>query len=132
MIMDLIITENGRKLAVVKPVASLMHSKLIRDVIASGRKFVVDLDTGQLTIYGKTTTESRFPVFHFLRNGDKVYDLPNKWSQETEDQLYELYLDTANDGESFVYYGEDRTIRVVVQGSWRGFKENVERYYKMF
>lgn len=35
----------------VKPVSSLLKSSLISEVISSGRKFVVDMNTGSLTIY---------------------------------------------------------------------------------
>lgn len=129
--MDLIIdTERKRKLMVVRPVKALLNSKLISDVITSGRKFVVDLDTGELTVYSHAKS-NRTSGFHFLRYGDKIYDLPSAWSMETEEELCELYMETFTDGNSYLYYGEDRTIRVIASGGWKTFKDNAKRYYEM-
>ena len=40
----------GRVFMIVTPVKKLFHSSLIHDVITSGRNFVVDMETGELTI----------------------------------------------------------------------------------
>lgn len=45
------IVSNGRVFVPVTPVKSLFRSTMIHDVITSGRQFVVDLDTQELTIY---------------------------------------------------------------------------------
>ena len=43
---------------IVKPVKSLFNSSLIHDVVTTGGHFVVDMETGNLTIYRKTRTKS--------------------------------------------------------------------------
>jgi hypothetical protein len=45
----------NRAVMVVTPAPHLMHSSLIADVVKRGRKFVVDLETGVLSIQAKHT-----------------------------------------------------------------------------
>jgi hypothetical protein len=44
------VTVNDRVFMIVVPVKKLFHSSLVHDVITSGRKFAVDMNTGELTV----------------------------------------------------------------------------------
>jgi hypothetical protein len=44
------VTVNGRVFMIVIPVKKLFQSGLIHDVVTSGRKFAVDMNTGELTV----------------------------------------------------------------------------------
>lgn len=50
MISKKFVTVNDRVFMIVTPVKKLFHSSLVHDVITSGRKFAVDMNTGELTI----------------------------------------------------------------------------------
>lgn len=54
---DRFVTINGRVFMIVIPVKKLFHSSLIHDVITSGRKFAVDMNTGELTILPSEQTK---------------------------------------------------------------------------
>jgi hypothetical protein len=48
--MNKFVTQNGRSFMLVTPVKSLLNSTMIAGIVASGRQFVVDMNTGELTI----------------------------------------------------------------------------------
>lgn len=51
--------KNGATMFRVTPAQSLMHSSMIKDVLASGREFVVNMDTGMLTIHNEVAFQKQ-------------------------------------------------------------------------
>ena len=90
------INVKNRVMMEVKPVASLLKSTLISEVVKGGRKFVVDMNTGSLTIYDpkdpvKADVEKVIIDFVLCFNNQEIY-LSNNLS-EALIQIEELLAD---------------------------------------
>jgi hypothetical protein len=70
----------GQVYMVIKPVKRLLHSKTIKEVVERGDKFVVNMNTGQFTVFNmkqKGEVEPELPAFFIWGHQgylDEVYD----------------------------------------------------------
>lgn len=69
--------------------------------------------------------------FHFVRYGDDIYDIPRKWTKETEDLIYDLYCNTVQNGKSYLYYGTNRNLRVTNDCGWKTFRNSCIDMYRL-
>jgi hypothetical protein len=87
------VTVNDRVFMLVTPVKSLFHSSLVHDVVTSGRKFAVDMNTGELTIL-PVSRESSLTIMLYLYNDPDSYvpldKAPKELSKDFETALVQI------------------------------------------
>ena len=65
--------KNGRIFMVVFPTIKLMQSRLISDVVNNGRNFVVDMNTGSLTISSEEFLDDLIKQAQFVKRVERKY-----------------------------------------------------------
>jgi len=127
--MNKLFYDDGRIFMEVTPVKALFHSGLIHDVITKGGKFVVDLNTNELTIYRpkvekpKKKVNPRYKPLH--EPTITISDDLDVALVQLADQYY-LGKHLGN-----FYYGDSKNRRrVFSNGDWEAFKETVIRFYR--
>jgi hypothetical protein len=112
------------------PVKSLFHSNMIHDVITKGRKFVVNMNTGELTIH----TESKHS--DTVRDPNNLRYKPDgkptiKITPDIRVALIQLNDQFAiGNGYGVFYYGPSKNRRKIrANGDWLSFDAAVRRAF---
>ena len=112
---------------IVKPVKSLFNSSLIHDVVTTGGHFVVDIETGDLTIYRSTRKKS---VVWYSRDDGTFKHLANDLDVALLQIADEFEVGNIH-GNLFIS-GEQANKIHVAELSLTEFSKNVAKFYKKY
>ena len=112
---------------IVRPVKSLFNSSLIHDVVTTGGHFVVDMETGNLTIYRKTRTKS---VVWYSRDDGTFKRLANDLDVALLQIADEFEVGNIH-GNLFISGEQENKIHAT-ELSLTAFSKNVAEFYKRY
>ena len=132
--MNKIFSKDGRIFLEVTPVKSLFNSGMIHDVITTGGKFVVDLNTCELTIYREKIVKNKIVSKNepnrprYKPNGKPTVKISEDFDI-AQVQLADQYWIDNNYG--VFYYGPSNNRRKIKSGNnWANFIDKVQKFYK--
>jgi len=135
---NLFFERNGILFMRVTPVKSLFHSTMVHDVITKGGQFVVNMETGELTIYREKSQKEYF--YYYYRNDGSARKLSsdldvarvqladeftNKFTAGTFTIQEKIANVNLND------YTARTIVTVVAKKNWKVFLGQVEKAYKL-
>ena len=127
---------NGEIFIEVKPVKSLFNSSLIHDVITSGRKFVVNMNTGELTIFNprpkepaeKTSEVRGIRISYCQSDGRVLKRLSQNFALALKD-LNDLTIEAPHGWLVFAVTRKDPRIVYFNDHNWLAFSSVVRALY---
>jgi hypothetical protein len=122
--------ENGTPYMEVTPGRPLMHSKLISEVVNGGRRFVVDLNTGHLTIKSRAAPKIKYTPYacsitglvRIKLSGDFNEDIQRVWKLDKEVKGLNLVFEP--DGRT-----SHRCLSLPYQRTWGAFRDRMRAMY---
>jgi hypothetical protein len=122
--------ENGDIFIEVTPVKSLFHSGMVHDVVTSGRKFVVNMNTGELTIRGKefpVQEKKPDPRPRYKADGEETVVISDDFRVARVQLMDQVHIHQK--GGAFWYGPSQNRKKIRYNGFWPAFIEEVAKLY---